>query len=152
MQLAEERFNDPAASWIQIGERLGVTRRTTHRWRQDPRWDDVFTAAARRHVSQLIPAALKALLRSWDLGRGEHEALQVLQSSGLLAGKTVEVKHSGDVHVGIDLAATRQRVIDRIEALRVDPSSPAPTDALMVRRLPVIDADVIDRNGSGSDS
>jgi hypothetical protein len=153
VQLAEERFNDPAATWTQIAERLGVTVRSTQRWRQDPRWEDVFAAAAKRHVSALIPAALAALKKAWDLGRGEREALEVIRSSGLLSGKQVDMHHSGTV--GVDIVALRQRIMDRIDALAADASpSVAPVDARPVEPMRRfngaidIDAKTIDRNGA----
>lgn len=88
---AEFRWNNPTATWDEIGAHVGRTRKCLYQWRQSEAWEIAFRNAGNDLVEAMAPAAVAALLRAWAKGNPAN-AIDVLRSFGFVRNEHVEIK------------------------------------------------------------
>ena len=106
----ELKFLHPGESWTWVAEQLGCGRKTLWTWRHSEEWEAAWRDLAVEHMAELVPHAQKALIKAWESGRAEREALEVLRGYQLVAPETVR-------HENVNVEELRDRIRSRIEAL-----------------------------------
>ena len=88
---AEYRWANPSATWDEIAQKVGRTRKTLWDWRGSEAWEIAFREAGAEQIESLAPQAVAALLRAWAKGNPAN-AIDVLRSFGFVRNEHVEVK------------------------------------------------------------
>lgn len=88
---AEFRWANPSATWEQIAEKVGRSRRQVERWRHTEAWEIAFREAGTVYIERLAPAAVSALVKAWAKGNPAG-AVDVLRSFGFLHPTQIRVE------------------------------------------------------------
>lgn len=88
---AEYRWANPSATWDEIAQKVGRTRKTLWEWRCSEAWEIAFRNAGADQIEVLAPEAIAALRRAWAKGNPAN-ALDILRSLGFVRNEHLEVK------------------------------------------------------------
>lgn len=111
---AEFRWANPDATWQEVAEHVGRTRRQVERWRQSEEWEAHFQNAGAAYVEKLAPAAVHALVKAWAKGNAQG-AIDVLRSFGFLRPDRLEIAAEIGAAEGALIAEIIKAVIFQID-------------------------------------
>lgn len=87
---AEYRWADPSATWEEIAQKVGRTRKTLWEWRTTEAWEIAFRQAGAGEIESLAPEAVRALRKAWAKGNPAN-ALDILRSLGFMNHEKITV-------------------------------------------------------------
>lgn len=105
---AEYRWANPSATWEEIAQKVGRTRKTVWEWRRSEAWEIAFREAGAEQIETLAPEAIAALRRAWAKGNPAN-ALDILRALGFVNHERVNI-HMEIAEEDVD------REIERLEA------------------------------------